>query len=66
MTQLPKTKPRAGVPKKLKRRHCEIRARRRWQGSKIKVNVAIFLPLEKVDSFNFYPKIERIEGMTLY
>ena len=34
--------------------------------NKRKNNVAIFLPLEKVDSFNFYPKIERIEGMSLY
>ena len=38
MTHFPKRKPRVGVPKKLKRRYYEIRARRRWRKNKIKIN----------------------------
>ena len=44
MSQLPKRKPRAGVPKKLKRRHCEKWARTRWQGRKIKTNEKAMSP----------------------
>ena len=34
--------------------------------NKWKSNVTLFVPLEKVDSINFNPKIEMIEGMTPY
>lgn len=33
--------------------------------NKLSNNVILFVPLEKVDSINFHPKIEWIEGMTL-
>ena len=71
MTHFPKRKPRVGVPKKLKRRYYEIRARRRWRKNKIKINkkknnVTIFILLKKVDSIDFYPRIEKIDGMTPY
>ena len=32
--------------------------------NKWKNNATLFVPLEKVNSINFHPKIERIEGMT--
>ena len=34
--------------------------------NKWKNNATLFVPLENVYSINFYPKIERIEGMTPY
>ena len=32
--------------------------------NKLSNNVTLFVPLEKVDSINFHPKIKWIEGMT--
>ena len=34
--------------------------------NKKKNNVTILIPLKKVDSIDFYPRIEKIDGMTPY
>ena len=44
MTHFPKREPRVGVPKKLKRRDYEIRAKRRWRKNKIKINKKTMSP----------------------
>ena len=69
MAHLPKRKPKTGATKKTKMKTLRGQAKEDDEGAKKnkwKSNATLFVPLEKMDSINFHPKIERIEGMTPY
>ena len=64
VAHLLKKKIKTGAPKKTKKKTLFDKGKKRMtkeqNKNKWKNNATLFLPLEKVDSINFYPKIERI------
>ena len=70
VAQLPKRKAKAGAPKKTKTKPMcgkdKKKTTKEQKKIKWKSNATLFVPLEKVDSINLHPKIERTEGMTPY
>ena len=69
VAQLLKKKLKIGAPKKAKKKTSCDKGRKRMtkeqDKNKLKNNATLFVLLENMDSINFYPKIERIEGMSL-
>ena len=70
VAQLPKRKPKVGAPEKTKtKKLCgedEKKMTKEQKKNKWKSNATLFVLLEKANSINFHPKIEKIEGITPY